>query len=69
MVLAKPLGPKGLQVGKSRAQSGPQGQLDGMALAIIKPNGFNAFEPLKRPSETGGGILSSRKQHQGRLMI
>jgi len=34
-------------------------------LAVVKANGFNVFETIKRPSQAGGGVLTARKKNQG----
>jgi hypothetical protein len=39
-------------------------KLDGVTLAIIEAEHFDAGKALQRPGKTGGGILSAGEQHQ-----
>ena len=64
MVLPHALGP----CGELRAQGGQhlqaRIQLDAVALTIVKGNGFHAGVARQGVGQTGGGVLTTRKQNQ-----
>ena len=44
-------------------------ELDRMSLPVVESDGFDMRKPLKRPRETGGGILPARETAPKRLQI
>src|SRR3569623_1921697 len=68
MRLAKPRLPFRLDCLKAFDQRRTAFQLNGVALAVIEAQGFDALKARQSPCEARRGILSAGKQHQGRRL-
>ncbi len=54
MIVAEARSPAGVQRSHFLPQARANAELDGVALAVIEPNRFNARKPFQRPGQTYG---------------
>jgi hypothetical protein len=54
MIIVEASGPAGVQRRHLLAQARANAEFDGVALAIIEPDRFNARKPFQRPGQTHG---------------
>ena len=55
---------RGVDLGQ---QARAHGQLDRMALSVVKADGFYAAIVLQGPGQAGGGVLPTAKQYECRI--
>ena len=64
MVFAEPLAPRSRELRQPLANARAHVELDGVALAIIEPDGLDPGKALQRPGEADRRILTAREQNQ-----
>ena len=69
MILAKAAGPCRTQGRDKPAHTLACLEFGTMALVVVEPDGFDAGEPLERPGQTDGGVLSPGEQDEGAVRV